>query len=107
MGYRIEVSKTRKGFVQVHFPGRMIALEATEHAGPVWQVSVADDVTEQSGIVAVWAESPGDAVWRVAQATVRAVTGLAGADGTESTGTYDGEGQNNPATNDSLQRERT
>jgi hypothetical protein len=93
MGYRIEVSTTRKGFVQVHFPGRIIALEATENAGPVWQVAIADNAGDRRGFVEVRADSPGDAVWRVAQATVRAVSALTGAPG------EDGVNEDDPTNN--------
>ncbi|MBV9826661.1 MAG: hypothetical protein JO001_13465 [Alphaproteobacteria bacterium] len=76
MRYRIEVSIARKGFVQVHFPGRLIALEASRHEGLVWQVEVTDDGGGYRGLVSVHAENAADAAWRVAQATVRAVSGL-------------------------------
>jgi hypothetical protein len=76
MRYRIEVSIARKGFVQVHFPGRLIALEASRHEGPVWQVDVVDDGGGHRGSVTVQAENAADAAWRVAQAAVRAVSEL-------------------------------
>jgi hypothetical protein len=78
MNYRIEVSHTRTGFARVNFPGRVIALEATEHVGPVWQVGVLDLTANGEGSVTVRADSAGDAVWRVARATVRAVAELTG-----------------------------
>ena len=72
------MSQTRKGFARVNFPGRIIALEATQHVGPVWLVDVTDLSGEQVGSVTVRADNAGDAVWRVAQATVRAVSQLTG-----------------------------
>ena len=76
MHYRIEVSPIRKGFGQVHFPGRVIALEATDQHGPVWQVALMDEAKTWRGVVGIEAESAADAVWRVAQAIVRAVSSL-------------------------------
>jgi len=76
MHYRIEISPTRNGAARVNFPGRIIALEASRHVGPVWLVSVADEDGRSEGSVTVRAESAGDAVWKVAQATVRAVAEL-------------------------------
>lgn len=76
MRYRIEVSHVRKGFARVNFPGRIIALEATQHVGPVWLVDVTDLNGNQEGSLTVRADNAGDAVWRVAQATVRAVSEL-------------------------------
>jgi hypothetical protein len=76
MQYRIEVSQSRKGFARVNFPGRIIALEATRHVGPVWLVGVLDVTGESEGSVTVRADGAGDAVWRVAQAAVRAVSEL-------------------------------
>ncbi len=76
MRYRIEVSKTRKGAALVSFPGRVVSLEANEHDGPIWQVSVTDLFGSAHGTVAVRAEHASDAVWRVAQAAVRAVAEL-------------------------------
>jgi len=73
MRYRIEVSHTRTGFARVTFPGRIIALEANQHVGPVWMVGVTDLGGEEEGSVTVRADNAGDAVWRVARATVRAV----------------------------------
>ena len=76
MHYRIEISQTRKGFARLNFPGRVIALEATQHVGPVWLVGVVDTTGDGDGegSVTVRADNAGDAVWRVAQATVRAVS---------------------------------
>jgi hypothetical protein len=78
MRYRIEMSQTRKGFARVNFPGRIIALAAGErdHIGPVWMVGLTDLSGSKEASVAVRADSAGDAVWRVAQATVRAVSQL-------------------------------
>ena len=76
MRYRIEVSIARKGFVQVHFPGRLIALEAARQDGDAWQVEIADDNGNPHGTVMVQADNAADAAWRVAQATVRAVSEL-------------------------------
>ena len=72
MHYRIEISRTRDGFARLNFPGRIIALEATQHVGPVWLVGVVDRTSDGEGSVTVRADNAGDAVWRVAQATVRA-----------------------------------
>ena len=74
--YRIEVSPTRKGVARVNFPGRIIALEANQHVGPVWLVGVTDVASEKEGSVTVRADNPGDAVWKVARATVRAMAEL-------------------------------
>ena len=76
MHYRIEMSPTRRGFARINFPGRVIALEATQHVGPVWLVGVTDLTGQQEGSVTVRADHAGDAVWRVARATVRAVAQL-------------------------------
>jgi hypothetical protein len=76
MRYRIEVSPTRKGFARVHFPGLVISLEAIENAGPVWRVDVGDMMGPEKGSISVRADNSGDAVWRVAQAAVRAVSHL-------------------------------
>ena len=78
MRYRIEVSHTRKGVARVDFPGRIMALEATTQVGPIWLVGVTDLNGGGAGSVSVYADSAGDAVWRVAQATVRAVAELTG-----------------------------
>ena len=76
MHYRIEISRTRDGFARLNFPGRVIALEATQHVGPVWLVGVVDTSGNGGGggdgSVTVRADNAGDAVWRVARATVRA-----------------------------------
>jgi hypothetical protein len=58
----------------VKMPQRIIALEATQHVGPVWLVGVVDTTGDGDGegSVTVRADNAGDAVWRVAQATVRA-----------------------------------
>ncbi len=76
MRYRIELSKAPKGFGRVNLPGRVISLEATQHVGPVWLVGVRDLTGEDEGSVTVRADNAGDAVWRVARATVRAVAEL-------------------------------
>jgi hypothetical protein len=76
MRYRIEVSQSRKGFARVNLPGRVIALEATQHVGPVWLVGVLDLLGEAEGSLTVRADNADDAVWRVAQATVRAMSEL-------------------------------
>ena len=74
MHYRIEISRTRDGFARLNFPGRVITLEATQHVGPVWLVGVVDTTGDGDGegSVTVRADNADDAVWRVAQATVRA-----------------------------------
>lgn len=76
MRYRIEMSPSRRGFARVNFPGRIITLEATQHVGPVWLVDVTDVSGNRNGAVTVRADHAGDAVWRVAQATVRAMSQL-------------------------------
>jgi hypothetical protein len=76
MRYRIEVSHARTGFARVNLPGRIIALEATQHVGPVWLVDLSDVNGDQEGSLTVRADNAGDAVWRVARATVRAVSEL-------------------------------
>ena len=76
MRYRIEMSPARKGFARVNFPGRIIAIEATQHVGPVWLVGVLDLTGNDEGAVTVRADNAGDAVWRVARATVRAVAAM-------------------------------
>jgi hypothetical protein len=78
MRYRIEVSQTRKGVARVDFPGLVVALEATRQVGPIWLVGVRDADRGGRGSVSVYADSAGDAVWRVARATVRAVAELTG-----------------------------
>ena len=72
MHYRIEISQTRKGFARVNFPGRVVELDAGDHVGPIWLVGVLDAAGDGEGSVTVRATSAADAVWRVAQATVRA-----------------------------------
>jgi hypothetical protein len=76
MHYRIEISQTRKGSARLEFPGRVVELEATRRVGPVWLVGVLDATGEGAGLVTVRAANAGDAVWRVAQATIRAVAQL-------------------------------
>jgi hypothetical protein len=78
MHYRIEISQTRNGFARLNFPGRVIALDATQHVGPIWLVGVLDPAGDGEGSVTVRADNAGDAVWRVAQATVRAFALLTG-----------------------------
>ena len=73
MQYRIEMPQSRKGYARINFPGRIFALEASQHVGAVWLVGVQDLAGAQEGSVAVRAENAGDAVWRVARAAVRAV----------------------------------
>ena len=80
MRYRIEVSQSRKGFARVNLPGRVIALEANQHVGPVWVVCVTDLTGAEEGSVTVRADNAGDAVWRVARAAVRAVAQLTGSE---------------------------
>ena len=76
MQYRIEVSQSRLGYARLNFPGRIIELEATQHVGPVWMVGFLDVSGDAEGSVTVRADGANDAVWRVAQATVRAVSEL-------------------------------
>jgi hypothetical protein len=76
MHYRIEISLTRKGVARLEFPGRVVELEATRQVGPVWLVGVLDATGAGEGVVTVRAGNAGDAVWRVAQATIRAVAQL-------------------------------
>ena len=76
MRYRIEISNSRQGFARINFPGRVITLEATQHVGPVWLVGVLDLTGDREGSVTVRADGASDAVWRVARATVRAVSEL-------------------------------
>jgi hypothetical protein len=76
MQYRIELSQARKGSARVNLPGRIIALEANRHVGPVWLVGVLDVTDNSEGSVAVRADNASEAVWRVAQAAVRAVSEL-------------------------------
>jgi len=78
MRYRIELSNNRSGFARINVPGRVIEVVAAEHVGPVWQVRLTDSEALASGSVAVRADNPNDAVWRVARAAVRAVSELTG-----------------------------
>ena len=78
MRYRIEMSRSRRGHARVSLPGRIFALEANRHVGPVWLVGVLDLAGDAArpvaeGSVAVRAGSAGEAVWRVARAAIRAV----------------------------------
>ena len=76
MHYRIDIPQGRQGVARVNFPGRVIALEANQHVGAVWLVGVLDLAGEAEGSVTVRADNASDAVWRVAQAAVRAVAAL-------------------------------
>src|SRR3954447_14916408 len=82
MRYRIDMSRSRKGFARIDFPGRILALEANRHVGPVWLVGISDLAGEAprrtGGSVAVCAGSAGEAVWRVARAAVRAMAEITG-----------------------------
>jgi hypothetical protein len=78
MRYRIEMSQSRNGYARVNFPGRILALEANRHIGPVWLVGIVDLAGDAHGLVAVRAGSAGEAVWRVARAAVRAVAEITG-----------------------------
>ena len=82
MRYRIDMSQSRKGYARVNFPGRILALEANQHVGPVWLVGISDPAGNApgaaAGSVAVRADSAGEAVWRVARAAVRAVAEITG-----------------------------
>jgi hypothetical protein len=78
MHYRIEMSQMRKGCARVNFPGRTIAIAASQHVGPLWLVGITDPGGEREGSVTVRADNAGDAAWRVARATVRAVSQLTG-----------------------------
>jgi hypothetical protein len=73
MRYRIEMSPSRNGYARVNLPGRIFALEASRHVGPVWLVGICDLAGDAAGSVTVRADSAGEAVWRVARAAVRAV----------------------------------
>lgn len=78
MRYRIEMSRSRRGYAQVNLPGRIFAFEANRHVGPIWLVGVLELAGGSAGPVAegsvtVRAGSAGEAVWRVARAAVRAV----------------------------------
>jgi len=82
MRYRIEMSPSRKGYARVNLPGRILALEANRHVGPVWLVGISDLAGDApgsaAGSVTVRAGSAGEAVWRVARAAVRAVAEITG-----------------------------
>jgi hypothetical protein len=78
MRYRIEMSQSRNGCARVNFPGRILALKANRHVGPVWLVGICDLAGDAEGSVAVRAGSAGEAVWRVARAAVRAVAEMTG-----------------------------
>ena len=77
MQYRIELSPGRSGSARITFPGRTLALEANQHVGRLWVVGILDRGGDpEQGTVTVRADNAGDAVWRVAQAAVRAVAEL-------------------------------
>src|SRR3954470_4277369 len=93
MRYRIDMSQSRKGYARIDLPGRILALEANRHVGPVWLGGISDlgseageSVGERAGVagsgaagsVVVRAGSAGEAVWRVARAAVRAVAEITG-----------------------------
>ena len=87
-----------QGYARIDFPGRILALEANRHVGPVWLVGISDIAGEAEGSMAkglgakglgakglaaegsvvVRAGSAGEAVWRVARAAVRAVAEITG-----------------------------
>ena len=73
MQYRIDMSRSRNGYARVNVPGRVFALEANRHVGPLWLVGICDLAGQATGSVSVRAGSAGEAVWRVARAAVRAV----------------------------------
>src|SRR4051794_9544537 len=77
MRYRIDMPQSRNGYARLSFPGRVLALEANRHVGPVWLVRISDLASAAPvaarGSVTVRAGSAGEAVWRVARAAVRAV----------------------------------
>jgi hypothetical protein len=73
MRYRIDMSRSRHGYARVNLPGRVFALEANRHVGPLWLVGICDLAGDVTGSVTVRAGSAGEAVWRVARAAVRAV----------------------------------
>src|SRR5262249_51492853 len=52
MHYRIELSRTRKGFARVQLPGREIAIEAKGRAGPDWEVLLTDLAGPRAGSAA-------------------------------------------------------
>jgi hypothetical protein len=84
MRYRIDMSQSRKGYARIDLPGRILALEANRHVGPVWLVGISDlageaeksvgDGSGAAGSVVVRAGSAGEAVWRVARAAAE-ITG--------------------------------
>ena len=83
MRYRIDMSRSRKGYARIDLPGRILALAANRHVGPVWLVGISDVAGDAEGSVAegsvtVRAGSAGEAVWRVARAAVRAVAEITG-----------------------------
>lgn len=78
MRYRIELSRTRKGFARIQLPGRELALEARQKSGSDWEVLLTDPSGSRSGSVELRAADDNDAVWRVARAAVRAVSELTG-----------------------------
>ena len=78
MRYRIELSRTRKGFARIQLPGRELALEAKQKFGSNWEVAVSDASGSRAGSVDIRAADDTDAVWRVARAAVRAVSELIG-----------------------------
>lgn len=78
MRYRIELSRTRKGFARIQLPGREIALDARQQGSEGWEVALTDLAGARSGTVAVRAADANEAVWRVARAAVRAVSELTG-----------------------------
>jgi len=78
MQYRIDISPGRQGYARVDFAGRALAIEVGSHVGPVWLVGVSDLTKPGEGSVTVRAPSANDAVWKVAQAAVRAVAELTG-----------------------------
>src|SRR5882757_1123350 len=51
MHYRIELSRTRRGFARVQLPGRELTVEAKGRAGPDWEVLLTDLAGAQPGTV--------------------------------------------------------
>jgi|SRR4051794_18644192 hypothetical protein len=78
MRYRIELSRTRKGFARIQLPGRELELEAKQKSGSDWDVAVSDPAGPSAGSIELRAADENDAVWRVARAAVRAVSELTG-----------------------------
>src|SRR4051794_21701812 len=85
MRYRIDISQSRKGCARIDFPGRILALAANRHVGPVWLVGISDVAGDAEGSVAEGSVAEGsvvvragEAVWRVARAAVRAVAEITG-----------------------------